>query len=217
MFECKICGNCCRDVIVIITYDDVKRWEIERRWDILSEVRLLIDPVQKIELPVFFKSARDHVCPFLSDANRCNIYPTRPGICKDFPVTGRADKILECKAMENDEKLELNRIQKIYHEQMEKLSDTKLYLDEIIAIILNAPMMQFQISKGLMKWDESVGKYRLTEKGQRFHEDEIGRLAEKSHKCGKTVEQLARESYMDILKPKELEKFKDRRKWRLAQ
>ncbi|MBP5460739.1 MAG: YkgJ family cysteine cluster protein [Lachnospiraceae bacterium] len=78
--KCSQCGSCCSDFLPVGKHelkrirDYVKKHEIKQR-------RHCAPFVQKIEI--------DMVCPFRnSDDKRCEIYPVRPAICRDF----RCDK-----------------------------------------------------------------------------------------------------------------------------
>lgn len=78
--KCSQCGSCCSDFLPVGKHelkrirDYVKKHEIKQR-------RHCAPFAQKIEI--------DMVCPFRnSDDKRCEIYPVRPAICRDF----RCDK-----------------------------------------------------------------------------------------------------------------------------
>lgn len=97
-FECRRCGKCCLDESFMgtlsATKEDIERWIIEDRWDILnycdiyyhtnSEILggdLWIDP-----------SGREYLqCPFVrkirdKDEYECLINETKPEVCKNYPT-----------------------------------------------------------------------------------------------------------------------------------
>lgn len=78
--KCSQCGSCCSDFLPVGKHelkrirDYVKKHEIKQR-------RHCAPFAQKIKI--------DMVCPFRNnDEKRCEIYPVRPAICRDF----RCDK-----------------------------------------------------------------------------------------------------------------------------
>ena len=78
--KCSQCGSCCSDFLPVGKHelkrirDYVKKHEIRQR-------KHCAPFAQKIEF--------DMVCPFRNnDDKRCEIYPVRPAICRDF----RCDK-----------------------------------------------------------------------------------------------------------------------------
>jgi len=75
--RCQRCGHCCRDLILEATDLDALR---EPR--IAAEGRMMIS----MEGPEFSICAAEppHHCIFLRDANRCDIYATRPNMCVGF-------------------------------------------------------------------------------------------------------------------------------------
>jgi Fe-S-cluster containining protein len=93
VFECQQCGACCLEFYELTAYsDDIERWEIEAREDILqyadmyiyattSAADLWIDPETGEGLSR---------CPFLRKMKdkqmyKCRIYDARPGMCRWFP------------------------------------------------------------------------------------------------------------------------------------
>ena len=84
-FECIKCGECCRSLVICITYSDVMRWVKQHRQDIIKEVSFVrgapqgdgfyfAETITKPKKP----------CPFLVD-NECSIHETKPVCCKDAP------------------------------------------------------------------------------------------------------------------------------------
>jgi Fe-S-cluster containining protein len=96
-FRCKQCGACCR-AYVPVTEQDILRWAIESRDDILrwvSAADCLIHPV--IEQGI----AR---CPFLKSAHHgvyvCRIHSTKPAACSRFPRSRQEAERVGCRGYE---------------------------------------------------------------------------------------------------------------------
>lgn len=212
LFRCRKCGNCCRSVQVPITYSDIKRWKREQRWDILAEVRWMVDEKRNLELPVFIRSAINNVCPFLSRSNRCKIYETRPRVCRDFPVLGREDKVNSCKAVSAGAYFDQNTLQEISQRQFADLMDIQRFRRKITATMLIAPILKFQLDSGLVEFDESIGKYRFTDKGIQFMQNQKREIMKKANKMGKTITQLAQENLNDLLRPRRLDDCRNKKR-----
>jgi Fe-S-cluster containining protein len=81
--KCVRCGACCRGYVPV-TEDDLSRWILESRTDILHHVlphEMIIGPLPRDE---------DARCPFLVSLpdlgiTLCSIYKTRPEACASFP------------------------------------------------------------------------------------------------------------------------------------
>lgn len=110
-FRCTGCGNCCRDTVVCITDDDVRRIVEATGKSPLEFVRFFTgDEVQMAKHdPLWVRFGRRKAvmalrwrqghCVFLDDANRCTIYEARPVTCRDHPFnvslsdTGAVERI----------------------------------------------------------------------------------------------------------------------------
>lgn len=88
-FKCKRCGKCCA-LVIPVTEQDIIRWAIQSREDILRHV-----------------SPRDHLlrqederCPFLTQSPQgtctCRIYRIRPSACARFPLSKEQAKRIGC-------------------------------------------------------------------------------------------------------------------------
>ena len=86
--SCKMCGECCTQFAVDISYSDVLRWNHEGRRDILNQVSW--NKVSKHLPPTLYfyrtlyKIHGKSVCPFLKD-NKCSIHSTKPLVCRITP------------------------------------------------------------------------------------------------------------------------------------
>jgi Fe-S-cluster containining protein len=95
-FKCIQCGACCRSFIPV-TRQDVMRWVVEGRDDILEHIstrELFIYPVSGDEL------AR---CPFLKKQLQadvyiyiCSIHDTKPEACAGYPTSRELAKRMKC-------------------------------------------------------------------------------------------------------------------------
>ncbi|TFH41045.1 MAG: YkgJ family cysteine cluster protein [Chrysiogenales bacterium] len=85
--KCLQCGNCCHvDMIAYVTASDSERWEREGRNNILK--RLLGENILWAgDIIVSSDGKRLKSCVFLNHNGNsffCEIYDTRPGICRDY-------------------------------------------------------------------------------------------------------------------------------------
>ena len=86
-FKCIRCGACCRSFIPV-TRQDVMRWAVQGRDDILEHIstrEMFVQPVSRDEF------AR---CPFLREklhldvyTYTCSIHDTKPAACAEFPTS----------------------------------------------------------------------------------------------------------------------------------
>ncbi|HOC46102.1 MAG: YkgJ family cysteine cluster protein [Syntrophorhabdaceae bacterium] len=84
---CQRCGNCCTiDMMAYVSAEDRKRWENEGRTDILD--RLDDNSVIWAGDRIISRSGSNvtHCFYLNSDGTvcTCGIYPTRPGVCRDY-------------------------------------------------------------------------------------------------------------------------------------
>jgi len=85
---CRRCGKCCLvDFIAYVTPEDIERWHLEDRKDILT----VIEREHAVWMGDHLISSQDghylHGCPFLSwegEHSSCEIYSTRPRVCRQY-------------------------------------------------------------------------------------------------------------------------------------
>ena len=94
-FKCKQCGMCCKGHTILLTEEDVYRWFVEEREDILEWVYPLEfrDEIVGYDFPIDPVTGDDYEdgSPFLKelpDQNVyiCEIHNTKPEICATFPL-----------------------------------------------------------------------------------------------------------------------------------
>lgn len=81
-YECDDCGACCRAKLIDVFEEDILR---EPR--VREEMSPLREPGLDGEIG-YLNCTGAGACSFLSDQNRCTIYPTRPAVCVLFPAGG---------------------------------------------------------------------------------------------------------------------------------
>jgi Fe-S-cluster containining protein len=84
---CRRCGACCHvDMVAYVSPGDIRRWEKERRYDIIA--RLRENDVMWAGDRIIDKSgARVTSCVYLKwhgSSFSCEIYETRPMVCRNF-------------------------------------------------------------------------------------------------------------------------------------
>ena len=94
-FHCVRCGKCCQSFFIPVSREDVFRWSIQFRSDILDKITAEDMAFQ----PVMTESGMQ--CPFLeisgNDAvSRCGIHSTKPHACRTFPVSVRQAQAIDC-------------------------------------------------------------------------------------------------------------------------
>jgi len=80
-FSCIMCGECCRDRVIPLYEEDLKR---------LSDLKDFYEPTTELER--YFTGAlykmklrEDGSCFFLDPDNKCRIYDRRPNTCRRYP------------------------------------------------------------------------------------------------------------------------------------
>ncbi len=76
---CGSCRNCCKGTLIRVFSDDIDRWRREGRYDII----LCLETWTGGNAFLIHKKDSDE-CIFLSD-DGCEIYDTRPRVCRLFP------------------------------------------------------------------------------------------------------------------------------------
>jgi Fe-S-cluster containining protein len=80
--DCLECAACCHQSNVILYDDDLERFRLAGRHDLLTKERLIRKKDGKLRLR-FLPNGR---CPQLQTDNKCNVYAARPFNCSVFPV-----------------------------------------------------------------------------------------------------------------------------------
>ena len=80
--NCKMCGRCCKSLI--LTYKNKVVTSIEQynkllKWDYSTYERFVLDKEQNEGTPLRFS------CKYQSDDNSCLVHQTRPDICRTYP------------------------------------------------------------------------------------------------------------------------------------
>lgn len=82
--DCLNCANCCKTISPAMNEADVRRLALtlkKKTSDFIDEF-LLIDT----DGDFVFKTSP---CPFLLENNMCQVYPSRPKACREYPHTDR--------------------------------------------------------------------------------------------------------------------------------
>lgn len=86
--DCRNCANCCKTISPRFKTPDIKR--IARHLHLKESV--FIETYLRLDEDGDFV-VKNSPCPFLGPDNLCGIYEVRPGDCKNYPYTGRAEFI----------------------------------------------------------------------------------------------------------------------------
>ncbi len=87
---CRDCHLCCETQFVRVYKEDIDRWKKEQRYDIiLCLENWFADNAIIIHKP-------EGGCIFLTK-DGCEIYNTRPKVCKEFPKSKRHAEKIGCK------------------------------------------------------------------------------------------------------------------------
>ncbi|MGM5484491.1 MAG: YkgJ family cysteine cluster protein [Nanobdellota archaeon] len=87
---CGDCRNCCTFTYVRIRDEDIKRWKEENRYDIIICLDTWVDNNR-------FLIHKDNMeCIFLGE-HGCDIYETRPEVCREYPKSAAHAKKFGCK------------------------------------------------------------------------------------------------------------------------
>lgn len=110
-FICKKCGECCRQLVICLTYSDIMRWVKQNRQDILRETVFAKGAPQGDGF--YFEhtiTAPKKPCLFLKE-NRCSIHKTKPACCKAVPDS--LNKFDICPVWKKDKHFSKKRFEKI--------------------------------------------------------------------------------------------------------
>lgn len=119
-FECKKCGECCKQTTGILKFLPLYEWEAKEIQELAREknISVNIKPLPKNsrmdkktgKVFCFLFGMFNSPCPFLK-CNQCSIYEKRPLICRQFPIlktpsfsinkTFGADSFLMCPNFDN--------------------------------------------------------------------------------------------------------------------
>lgn len=82
--DCLECANCCKSISPAMNDTDVRRMAsgMKMKESDFIKTYLLIDT----DGDYVYKSSP---CPFLKEDNKCEIYPSRPKACREYPHTDR--------------------------------------------------------------------------------------------------------------------------------
>lgn len=91
LVPCQRSGKCCTHLVgedgLVLTDEDIERWDREGRDDILAYVRSVQDPASTSAVTDFPVDPDGHdlnVCPFLDPDLTCSIHETKPTVCVRF-------------------------------------------------------------------------------------------------------------------------------------
>ena len=87
--DCEGCSACCRGMGESIILDPLDVFRITsylgRCFEEMLNNEFELNVVDGIILP-YLNMGEGEVCPFLNKGGRCDIHPSRPGICRIFPL-----------------------------------------------------------------------------------------------------------------------------------
>lgn len=87
---CVGCCDCCKGMGQSIVLDPLDVYRLEKclrmSFEELLRDRLELNVVDGIILPNLKMAGEEEACTFLNEEGRCSIHPSRPGICRLFPL-----------------------------------------------------------------------------------------------------------------------------------
>ena len=99
MVPCQRSGRCCQMLVsegaLDITDEDIQRWEVQGRDDILQWVSVMTAPNGEVvfaDFPVHPDGKEVERCPFLAKEGThfvCSIHETKPTVCAEFHCVTR--------------------------------------------------------------------------------------------------------------------------------
>ena len=88
--DCKGCSSCCRDMGDSILLDPMDIWRLSRclsmNFEEMMDKYIELHMVDGMILPNLKMNEQTESCSFLNKEGRCTIHPSRPGICRLFPL-----------------------------------------------------------------------------------------------------------------------------------
>lgn len=141
-FNCRKCGQCCKEMAICITYSDIIRWKEQGRMDIIKEVSFARGCPQGDGF--YFEktlTAPKKSCSFLHD-NICSIHDTKPVCCKDAPYG--FDKFDVCPEW-NSSMID-KRVKKIQARQHKDFKKCVTYFKELLEMTIKAKGWQLKVN-----------------------------------------------------------------------
>ena len=112
-YTCRQCGRCCTslDYHDAVTAQDVEKWQVLGRTDILERVGIYQRPGGKTTYRIWMVPGKNQLartCPFLTkrpSENRwiCSIHDIKPAICRDYPVSRKHAILTGCPGFNKSE------------------------------------------------------------------------------------------------------------------
>lgn len=137
-FNCRRCGKCCEEIVITVSYSDIKRWLNKGRKDILYHISWINNYPKKDTGGFYIREtvqAPKRPCPFLQKdkdgLTTCTIQNTKPKACRDAPLSLESFPI--CPEYENEGLTEIKK--KLKEEQYtdyKKAFDQREYLLQIL-------------------------------------------------------------------------------------
>ena len=88
--DCKGCSSCCRDMGDSILLDPMDIWRLSHclsmSFEEMMDKYIELHMVDGMILPNLKMNEETESCSFLNEEGRCTIHPSRPGICRLFPL-----------------------------------------------------------------------------------------------------------------------------------
>jgi len=136
--RCEDPGRCCHKYMPI-GYSDFRRWEAEKRWDILREIRLVTVP-GKTPFFTFGKLLESGVpCPFLDERNLCRIHDTKPLACKNYPLTQPEEEVAPvCRQCGRGAEYSADLIRQLFVDQMHDLWEASVESIRLVDLVARA-------------------------------------------------------------------------------
>jgi Fe-S-cluster containining protein len=142
-FKCTKCGACCRELVICITYSDIKRWVKQNRTDILRQVTFTRGAPQGDGF--YFEqtiTAPKKPCLFLID-DQCSIHETKPVCCKDAPDS--LTKFDVCPVWDSSY-INKNLLKKIKTKQDKDFKKCVINFKELLEVTIKARGCQLKVN-----------------------------------------------------------------------
>ena len=136
VFECVLCGKCCKNETVNITLTDLDRWMADNT--IYRVFHLLKLDENENKLRIILKKDDDGYCNlFHRDNKKCTIYEARPIFCQAYPLGFNGKdyfiKTKDCDGL-NKGKLDKERLDSIRNSAFDEYIANR-QLDRVLPII----------------------------------------------------------------------------------